>query len=179
MHGSMRRREETKPVGKTVRPRRLPPTLPPPRDGAAVGLIDEQHLLADPEAIDILGNMSESLAMTPTYPSPKPTMAARRYAFGRDIEEASLSSQSGSQPGIPEANTRASGRYFAFSTGTSFVPEKLPLSASTSGRRMASMALICRQAQAFGCGKDDSSGRAQSSARSRSSGLSRCPPHRR
>jgi hypothetical protein len=30
MHGSMRRREETRPVGKTVRPRRLPPTLPRP-----------------------------------------------------------------------------------------------------------------------------------------------------
>src|ERR1700733_4815918 len=33
MHGSMRRREETRPVGKPVRPRRLPPTLPPPTGG--------------------------------------------------------------------------------------------------------------------------------------------------
>jgi hypothetical protein len=29
-HGSMRRREETRPVGKPARPRRLPPTLPRP-----------------------------------------------------------------------------------------------------------------------------------------------------
>jgi putative transposase len=31
MHGSMRRREETRPVAHPVRPRRLPPTLPLPR----------------------------------------------------------------------------------------------------------------------------------------------------
>jgi hypothetical protein len=30
LHGSLRRREETRPVGAPVRPRRLPPTLPRP-----------------------------------------------------------------------------------------------------------------------------------------------------
>jgi hypothetical protein len=30
MHGSMRRREETRPVGYAARPWRLPPTLPRP-----------------------------------------------------------------------------------------------------------------------------------------------------
>ena len=42
MHGSMRRREETRPVGQPVRPRRLPPTLPPPF-GLETHEIDNVH----------------------------------------------------------------------------------------------------------------------------------------
>jgi hypothetical protein len=37
MHGSMRRREEIRPVGKPVRHSRLPPTLPPPAAAPALG----------------------------------------------------------------------------------------------------------------------------------------------
>lgn len=43
MHGSMRRREETKPVGSAVRPRRLSPTLP--RDAGGEHYTSEENIL--------------------------------------------------------------------------------------------------------------------------------------